>query len=560
MAKIKKRKIDGEDYQQSAKIPWVIDTDMIASLLKYSVSRAIKSTDLANLKKFVECLDCDGFRYKPELAMQINAIKWIASARSDRMLKDIGAIKSYVNDMCPQSAPVLEEMDWSDSQLADADVRQIAISIREKLQSYLYLSAKDEIDSLYSKLMNSKFYSIQEYNNKLREVLSRVLVDIQNTAIGNGLIQDFSFSGDNMEDLMKVIVQKAHRPTAVLQTGIRFLNAALSPGFSSGRLYTFLGLTGGFKSGTLLNIADQIRNFNPQVVPVEDGRRKTLLFITMENSVEETIGRLFDMYSDVSDDLSTSTPESVIKTLKEKGGYQFTDHSGIDIDFAYRANLSITTADLYNMVQTLEDNGKDVICLILDYIKRIDSPKESRGDERVRLAYVAQELKSLALFFEIPVITAQQVNREGNSIVDAAMRENKEDVLRFVGSGNIGSCWAIAEESDWIGMINREKQKSSGKMFLTVKRVKLRGKEDAIRVDYFNHPFTNDKNIRLETDVDKPFPVSVRSLATDLVSEPNNDPFENSRRPNVEMPKSAAEKSSAVLKCVGISSLVTPAA
>ena len=36
--------------------------------------------------------------------------------------------------------------------------------------------------------------------------------------------------------------------------------------------------------------------------------------------------------------------------------------------------------------------------------------------------------------------------------------------------------------------------------------------------DYFNHPFTNAKNIRLEPDVDKESTLSIMSLANDLES------------------------------------------
>ena len=245
--------------------------------------------------------------------------------------------------------------------------------------------------------------------------------------------------------------------------------------------------------------------------------------------------------------------DKVYETFEGRdAGYTFTEENGIDISFRYRANLSISTADLYNMIQTEEDSGREVICVILDYIKRINSPKDWNGDERVRLSYVAQELKALAEYFEIPVITAQQINREGNAIVDAATREDKEDVLRFVGSANIGSAWAIAEESDWLAIINREIQKSTGKMYLTVKRAKLRGK-DIGGTEYFNHPFTNQKNIRLVADINDPFSASIRSLATDLRTARTSDQFENDHaRPVVDPNLEGKAKASKVLQSLSL--------
>ena len=254
--------------------------------------------------------------------------------------------------------------------------------------------------------------------------------------------------------------------------------------------------------------------------------------------------------------MATDSYEKVMETLQSKGGYRFGESGDTDfisINFIYKANLSISTGDLYTMIQEEQDQGKEVICVILDYIKRIDSVNEWYGDERIRLANVAQELKSLAEYFQIPVITAQQVNREGNAIVDAAMRENKQDVLQFVGSANIGSSWAIAEESDWMAILNRERQKGTNELFLTIKRVKIRGKSNPKALDYFNHPFTNEKCIRLQMDYDKPFSVSKRSLASTLESAPSDDPFEvDHSRPSIRDIKNPREKASAALRQVGV--------
>ena len=102
--------------------------------------------------------------------------------------------------------------------------------------------------------------------------------------------------------------------------------------------------------------------------------------------------------------------------------------------------------------------------------------------------------------------------------MDAAMRDSKQDVARFVGSSSIGNAWDIIEDSDWVCLINLELQKSTQRLFLTFKRLKIRGKKIPMASDYFNHPFTNAKNIRLEPDVNKESTISIMSLANDLES------------------------------------------
>lgn len=567
MAKIKRR-------SKSAKVNQTVniyfDSRMVDSLLKYIVADCVTTSELNNLRKLMEKVNLEDYRTNDVAKYNnLRLVQYVAEAKSIGTLQDTGAISTYVLDKCPDLAESLDVLNWDPTQMAPADARQISKSISEKLQYSIIMGMEDAILDLYDKLRNCGFYSMTQYTTQLREILTRGLTSMQKTAISSGLIDEIDFSSMDGMDTLRTIVERAHRPGSVLSTGIKALNAILSPGFQSGRLYTFLGLTGGFKSGMLLNLADQIRQCNPRILMENDGKQKTILFVTMENSINETVERLYDMYSDDTANMSTDSYEKVVKILHDEGGYQFgetilDDHGNeidpkddkkfISIQFVYKANLSISTGDLYTMIQSQEDQGKEVICLILDYIKRIDSVNDWFGDERIRLGNVAQELKSLAEYFQIPVITAQQVNREGNAIVDAAMRENKQDVLQFVGSANIGSSWAIAEESDWMAILNRERQKNTNQLYLTIKRVKIRGKSDAKALDYFNHPFTNEKCIRLAMDYDKPFSLSKRSLASTLESVSTDDPFESdhSSRPSIHDLKDPKKKTQLAMQQAGL--------
>lgn len=550
------------------------DSRMVDSMLKYITADCVTTSELNNMRKLMAIVNLDDYKTNDvKKYNQLRLVMLVSEAKSTAGLQDTGAICSYVLDKCPELSDELDVFNWDPHQMSPTDARQISKSISEKLQYSIIMGMADTIEDLYDKLRNCGFYSMTQYTNQLREVLTRGLTSMQKTAISSGMVEEIDFSSVDGIDTLRTIVERAHRPGSVLSTGIKSLNALLSPGFQSGRLYTFLGLTGGFKSGMLLNMADQIRQFNPRILMENPDKRKTILFVTMENSINETIERLYDMYSDEKADMSVDSWEKVKETLQKEGDFLFGEvffdengndiskqmlNSRISIQFVYKSNLSISTGDLYTLIQSQEDQGKEVICLILDYIKRIDSVNDWFGDERIRLGNVAQELKALAEYFQIPVITAQQVNREGNAIVDAAMRENKQDVLQFVGSSNIGSSWAIAEESDWMAIINRERQKTTDQLFLTLKRVKIRGKSDKKSVDYFNHPFTNNKCMRLAIDADKPFSYSVRSLASTLEYAPNNDPFESdhSNRPSIHDIKDPKTKSQLALKETGLDDIV----
>lgn len=553
MPKVKRRTENNDTFNIK------FDIAMLNSLIKYIRCEFIANTQLINLNKLMKYVDVTTYNYNPDIQEKVILIQLLCEAIVINNLKDENVIISYILNKNQELEGVLKLTSIAPNQLSRSETEFISKAINERLQYMYVFKEKDAIIELLEKLDNpNQVLSYYIIMNELKGKLSNLLVNIQNSTVGNGLLRSFNFSNDNFADLMQIIVDKAKRPSSILQTGIRQLNAILSPGFQSGRLYTILGGTGKFKSGTLLNIADQIRLYNPQIKPFENGMRKTILFVTMENSIEETVLRLYDMYSDVNDELYNKSPEDVIKILRENGKFVFNDYTGIDIEIRYFANLEINTSYIYTIIKELEDAGKQVICVLLDYIKRIESTHDNTGDERIRISYSSKELKSLAQFFEIPVITAMQINREGNSIIDAAMRDNKQDVSQFIGTSSVGVCWDLIEESDWVGLINLELQRSTNKLFLTFKRLKIRGKKDPISVDYFNHPFVNEKNIRLAVDVDKDKPVSVISLASDLESIAEKELKDGSMaRPKVTSISASANNS--VLKSIEMTGLLKSA-
>jgi hypothetical protein len=70
-------------------------------------------------------------------------------------------------------------------------------------------------------------------------------------------------------------------------------------------------------------------------------------------------------------------------------------------------------------------------------------------------------------------------------------------------------------------------------------------------MDYFNHPFTNDRSLKLMTDVDKDGSVSILSLASDLDSvDLSEDAVDAQGRPNLDSIRNNASKS-ALLSSIG---------
>lgn len=67
----------------------------------------------------------------------------------------------------------------------------------------------------------------------------------------------------------------------------------LNGGFEDARLYNFIGATGGFKSGLLLNLMKQIKLYNKGRSHKDPTKRPTILFLSQENNIWETFLRIY---------------------------------------------------------------------------------------------------------------------------------------------------------------------------------------------------------------------------------------------------------------------------
>ena len=201
----------------------------------------------------------------------------------------------------------------------------------------------------------------------------------------------------------------------VYVTGIQRLNTILSPGYMSKKLYTYLAFPGKGKSTILLKSALDIRKYNKGIQTKDPDKRPAILFLDLENGYEETVER--------------------VKKLKDKGGLKLTEENNIDIIIKVCKNRELSTSDLYTIIDNLGDEGIEVITLIVDYLKRIRPFEKAALSEKEELKNITNELKEIAKYYDIPVITAQQLNRSGAAVVDAAIQANKEDVTRLVGMG-----------------------------------------------------------------------------------------------------------------------------
>ena len=515
---------------RAAKLPIKIDLTTLDMTIQFLYKEGSLKTRkaLTNIDKLFKSLDLTIYSEKEiELTNRI----WIIQTTLEAYLREGIVQEEIIKNYCKTDsecddykASILDQVTGTKRQINYEESKYLLKQIDERLAFGYTVTLKHVIQELFSLIDESDPRSYRVLSDDLYQIANSI-INIKRRTNSLGAEQTFSLQEEVFETVLFDSMEKLNNRNRIFITGIRHLNTFLAPGYMSKRLYTYLAFPGGGKSQMLLKAAFDIRKYNSGIQCKNPDNRPAVLMITMENSIEETIERIFNMVSS-DDDIRNYSPKQVRKMLKN-GGLSLTDKDNIDVIIKYYPNRSIDTNDLYGIIQDLEDEGVEVVALILDYLKRI-RPAEKGANEKEELKNITNELKDLATYWDIPVITAQQLNRTASSIVDAAIQAKKSDVTKLVGRDGVAGAWEIIENSDVVIIINREKKLGSDEVYMTFKLLKRRYRssdnDDKLReLEYFNHPYAKGSSIRLVDDVEMEESISLTSLASEFVAADTNN-------------------------------------
>ena len=146
-------------------------------------------------------------------------------------------------------------------------------------------------------------------------------------------------------------------------TGFRALNQLLSPGYLSGCLYVYAGLPGNYKSGMLLESHVDTCLYNEHLLKATKGKTPVSIYISMENTMEQTVRRLWGLLFPSSDMQLFSVDEiceMISNKLTSKGC------RSVLLYYGYRQK---STADIANIIRSYNTENTEVVALYFDYIK-----------------------------------------------------------------------------------------------------------------------------------------------------------------------------------------------
>ena len=388
------------------KIDIKFDISQLDLLCAYVVSNdpLIKRSNLNNLATIIKVINLDNYKGDKGLLDRLDYISKGLDAKlnknlvnSDMVIMDInGGLGGHSNIQTRELNR--DEIVWVNNAISEIIKH---ISIYEEI---------DKASELITEFKSTDFINrapvvkkIEEWTTRLQNKFRKAKADISDEMM-------FSLIGDRYVDTIHDTFNQIKSPSNKLVFGTQALNIITGGGVFCEKVYVILGLPGEGKSSTLLDMALEIKKYNKDYKCKIPGKRPCVVLLIMENSIKETIERMFSMVTCGSNMDAYSSYEQIPQEL-EKHGLKISDDDPIDLIIKFKPNLSVDTGYLYELVEDLEDEGYEVICLIQDYLKRIRSVEGSfGGDLKLELGAAVDELKEFATINNIPVVTASQLN------------------------------------------------------------------------------------------------------------------------------------------------------
>lgn len=303
-------------------------------------------------------------------------------------------------------------------------------------------------------------------------------------------------------DAMKIVVAEAkdaRAPDKCIITGIRGLNSLLSPGYLSGCLYVYAALPGNYKSGILLKSHVDTLKYNDHIKNTTNGKTPISMYISMENTMAQTIRRLWGVLFPTADMSMFSVDEiteMINNELTSKG------MRSVILYYGYREK---STKDLESIIRSYNNDDNEVVAVYLDYIKRIRpgrTDSAATSSEKSELHTIMNELKTICAEFNIPIVTGHQLNREAARMVDETVKSggyNKTDTV--LSRSQVGTAWEIMEVADFLALMNIENNgETKSLMIKAAKQRDLDNSTDST-ITAIRHPFLSAQSFALKDDI-----------------------------------------------------------
>jgi replicative DNA helicase len=295
------------------------------------------------------------------------------------------------------------------------------IRLRKKINALFqnYDELSDVLDSIKEGSFDSLDNLVEDYEVTIKKLYSNLMESNRSITIESSSSLDLV--KDDYEHVIEMIKKKYERQNTTSTGFPIFDNNIMLGGYEPSRLYVFGGGSGAGKSTIINNsIYKSAILIDPNKPPVKEGEiNKVYVYVTLENTIEEALIRTYqpmfnkttlEMLRDISDP-KINIKNKIINKLSKNGA---------TIIMKYFPAMSISVVDIMGVVDdAINDYGKEAIAGL--YVDYLDLLKADTGYDmyRLELGHITLSLKTLAVQYNIPVVTASQLGRAAYRIQEA---------------------------------------------------------------------------------------------------------------------------------------------
>ena len=384
-----------------------------------SIDYIIKWSDIKNKSKFPE-----EFTTGLELLDNLNQHR----IEHDNFNFDVFA-SGLETGKVKEFLPILKS--FNEQELSDNEIEDIRQNVLNKKKLCHMFTGKERLLEILNDVESGDFIDDKEIVDRWDQAVSRAndnLNEVKKMEASNK-VESFDLIDGDYSIIMKDLRQ-IHNKKNVIPTGFKSIDELLpSGGFEQRRLYMIAGSSNIGKSTILINF---IRNaIEGSFAPDEEN--KTLLLITGENLITESIERMYCCFTG-------NTVNGTVERIKNDLNFdmsielrEFLLERNNRVIIKYVRSHRTTLKDVENIVDHVA-NIHNLKCVYLDYIDLIRSGFDV-PDIRIDQGITSMGFKTIAVDYSIPFITPTQLNRTGyNAHAEAMMTMIGESMKKIDNS------------------------------------------------------------------------------------------------------------------------------
>lgn len=487
------------DFVQKVSIP--ITKETFESILNYLISvKSVSRRFIHNILILLEKLDKGPYERDDYDKFIIDAVEFTSQLRFDGV-NNLNYIKNSIEQSSLDQKyvnKIFNNLKNATSEMTKEEYINLEKCIADYVDYiYIYITRSSIVQS-YSDLMNTNGKPSIESIHKLKDLFESTLSNIRMTDATRNDESDINIDPKNknqintrIEELYDILTD----PSNNFKVGIKELNRFLKGGYKRKRCYIYYAPTNSFKSGILLYNALWIMKFNPQIKPKFPNKRLAILLLTMENSVEETMDRIYSIYTGGQFDVENLTKDQYVKQWAEINGDLFNSNFSLIIRYVSPGYTSLSIQSLVTEIE--DDDNLEIAVVIIDHLGNIGK-LDKHADDRSGLISSMYELSDWVKRTDRLLITAMHTNSTFDSEIAEAIANGKSNLVNMMGRHCIADAKYIDRAVDMSIYLYKEYSHYDGNFYLGFKYEKVRGKEQKTGSNVFYHRLENGITLRFD--------------------------------------------------------------